>query len=399
MTNESLIFSLLETPELQRLAATPDTSSVLDLLQDLIDERAFTRIIAYFLESNESHGLGDYFLKSILRVVGTTLKPYERLHSTAISEWKTFDNNFLDTLVVVHESALGQPGDIKFVVGLENKIFASEREEQLSDYQKALTRSYPQAKRLLLFLTPDGRAGATADSGSRRSCPVRQLSYHNLVQIAESAVARAATPDIKLLLRSIPRFVKKYIISEYKVEGSMQELLKKINRSPKKKKALAVIAKNIFLPNIRNLIYEYIIRMLQEKHPGAYVEWHYPRRTPSPNEFNIAFADLYRAGLGVYYQLWRRDSSSPFGIRIMAWCEKPRHRRYVEKMRERLKLPRPEGETKEWGQWCCLWAGPEYRIKDQEIERMQSEPLLKLLSGTIKRTHSIIEKYLRIHKL
>lgn len=398
-SDDSLILDFLGDKELQSFAKAEDNSSVLDLLQDLIDERAFTRIIAYFLESNESHGLGDLFLKELLKATNIPLKPYERLDSTTISEWKTHESKFLDILIIIREPSKTIAGKIKLIIGLENKVFASEHEGQLSDYQRALIQSFPNSKRFLLFLTPDGRAGKTADSKKRQSCPVRVLSYQKLARVAELAATHAVATDIKLLLKAIPRYIEKHIVSEFNEGGTMRDLADRIRNSTKKKKALDLIAKNIFLPNVRSLIYEYVIRELQAKHPGAYVEWHYHRKSPAPNEFNIAFADMYKGDLGIYYQLWRRDNSSPFTIRIMAWCENRKHRKYVERMRSKIKLPKREGEIKEWGYWSCIWAGPEYKVSERDISKVQSEFFRDLLSSVIQKTHKHIATYLKRHPL
>lgn len=403
MQTAKIISDFLNDKAILRLSASQDNSSILDLLEDYINENSFSKVLSYFLDSNETHGLKDYFLKKLLTATKIAFTPHERIDSSTIFSWKTRDNNFIDILIVIrNKSGLGAP---KGVIALENKVTALERKDQIADYQRALKESFPNSERHLIFLTPQGRAAKTINNQLSQSCQVREVSYSQVADISRCAVSRASNADARFLLKAFPRYIAKSILESSETGEAMKDLIFKVANSPKKRKALDLIASNIFLPNIRNLVYEYLIEALQDDCPGAYVGWHYPRKTPSPNEFNIAFQDLGREDFWVYYQLHRREENAPFAIRIMAWCSRDgsglsrKYVQYAERLKGTVRLPRTVGEEKEWNNWKCIWAGPECAISQNEIRKVESEQLKQTLVSIIKRTRKPIAKYLSKHRI
>ena len=138
--------------ELGRLAGEFDAFSFLGLSGS---EETHSNILAWLLSPRENHGAGAYFLKWLL--LGTGAATTQEVDSddwsgtTVRREWPNIVDGqpgFLDILVLNEET--------NFVCAIENKIFSTEHNEQLTRYRKALEKRYPGFRRRHLFLSPDG---------------------------------------------------------------------------------------------------------------------------------------------------------------------------------------------------------------------------------------------------
>jgi len=115
-----------------------------------------SRFLAYLLDPNETHGLGDQFLRAILR---TTLGddsecPVSRLDVELkdLSDAGVYcERDHFDITVQIPEL------ELLFVI--ENKVGAAESEAQLETYRKRAQERYGEYRFLGCFLTPDGYEG------------------------------------------------------------------------------------------------------------------------------------------------------------------------------------------------------------------------------------------------
>ena len=116
-------------------------------------EEFHSNVLAWLLNPQESHGLGDSFLHTFLISAG--ISPVEESShwssTEVIREWSNEVDGrygFLDLLIVDVPA--------QFLCVIENKVFSSEHNEQLTRYRKALERDYPDFARRFVFLTPEG---------------------------------------------------------------------------------------------------------------------------------------------------------------------------------------------------------------------------------------------------
>ncbi len=117
-----------------------------------------TRFLAWLLSCNSEHGQRDAFLQALLQASGVEL----RLHNE--SNYKVQSELYFQDAII--DIAIYRPG--KFLIYLENKIFAGESELQLKrefEDMQGFGKAYavPPDKRFAIFLTPEGRAGITAE--------------------------------------------------------------------------------------------------------------------------------------------------------------------------------------------------------------------------------------------
>ena len=117
------------------------------------DEEFQSNLLAWLLDPQGSHGTADYFLRSFLRQTDAPSQMLEADCSAAEvhREWVNLVDGkwgYLDILV------LNEAGQA--LCAIENKVFSSEHNEQLTRYRRALAERYPDFTRHHVFLTPGG---------------------------------------------------------------------------------------------------------------------------------------------------------------------------------------------------------------------------------------------------
>ena len=150
-----------------------------DVLGVVHGELVHSRFLAWLLDPQRNHGLGDYFLKSfLLRTcitagkLGISAITPARIHATDWSEtevrreWQNID------ILILNREA-------RFVCAVENKIWAGEGIDadgasQLTRYRETLENEFPDFTRHFVFLSPQAypRSKKTnANSGCQRRMP------------------------------------------------------------------------------------------------------------------------------------------------------------------------------------------------------------------------------------
>jgi hypothetical protein len=95
----------------------------------------------------------------------------------------------------------------KFLIAIENKVWAMERDGQIASYQATLEAKFPNWKGLFLFLTPEGRPARTNDPTSRFPCVA--LSWGSIGDAIWPLLDQDSTGLLKLLVTNIrENFVK-----------------------------------------------------------------------------------------------------------------------------------------------------------------------------------------------
>ncbi|MEK7405193.1 MAG: PD-(D/E)XK nuclease family protein [Acidobacteriota bacterium] len=134
--------------------------NVFDVLGRPRLELAHSGVLAWLLDPEEAHGLGDAFLRGFLRRVAPGSR--FRTGSVRVQRERRIAEGFLDINV--------QGPDWRLVV--ENKIDCPEGEDQTEKYWRCLNKYGRRTRIVAVFLTPDGR---------KPQCPrFRPLSWRKL---------------------------------------------------------------------------------------------------------------------------------------------------------------------------------------------------------------------------
>ena len=142
--------------ELERIETLLDRFNVFEAIGFVGQEVKHSRFLAFLLDPKQNHGLGDLFLKSLLREVATSAAKT----SVPIVLPEDFGATDLAQTLVhrehQHVDILLTNEDHKLAVIFENKIWTAEHSDQLSRYYRTVKDSYPGWHIFGIYLSPFG---------------------------------------------------------------------------------------------------------------------------------------------------------------------------------------------------------------------------------------------------
>jgi hypothetical protein len=144
------------------------------------DESVHSDVVAWLLDPNEWHGLGDAFAKSLAGQVLSTCGEASA-SSVEIAEVR---REFSTGRGPVDIFVRGRIGGRDFALGIENKIDSPESESQLWRYARGITDRFPTHLVVLAFLTLEG-----LEPKNPPECSIACLSYRDVASHLEPTIA------------------------------------------------------------------------------------------------------------------------------------------------------------------------------------------------------------------
>jgi len=213
--------NLLKDEDFDKLDLGLKNPNIFQILRISKNEIRHSNFLSWLLDPNESHKLGDIFLKRFLREVFSSDKfveidqvDVEGIDLTKVEiqrEWKN-----IDVLIVLEN----------VVVCIENKVLSKEHSNQLMRYREIIESHYPNHKQTFVFLTPEGD---TSDSESETYEPI---SYEFIVETLDRIISVYG----ESLNQQVKNYIKDYItIIKRELMGTdkLTELSKKIYQNHK----------------------------------------------------------------------------------------------------------------------------------------------------------------------
>lgn len=244
-TEKALTNFLLDIDCLQELSKWSDKFNIFDVLKASRNEIRHSNMLAWLLDANENHGLGDNYLRHFFQnlIQETEIKDdifkfmlMDFYSFSVYREWKNID------IMLLSEEE-------KVVIVIENKIGSHEHDNQLVRYEKIIQDEYPLYKKIFIYLTPDGDE-PTSDNWII-------FTYENAVKIL-SKICKSVDllPDIKLLINNYIDTIRRDVVED----KELVEICNKIYN--KHKKALDLIYeyrfdKGQFSETIKTILQEY----------------------------------------------------------------------------------------------------------------------------------------------
>ncbi|MFY3455545.1 PD-(D/E)XK nuclease family protein [Achromobacter xylosoxidans] len=173
-----------------------------------------SRFLAYLLDPNETHGLGDQFLRAILRTtIGDDSQcPVSRLDVELkdLSDAAVYcERDHFDITVQIPEL------ELLFVI--ENKVGAAESEAQLVTYRKRAQERYGEYRFLGCFLTPDGYEGADESWFT--------LSYGAVCEVLTRILGQEAlAEDVTIAIKHYIELVQRRIMASPELVRACREI-------------------------------------------------------------------------------------------------------------------------------------------------------------------------------
>ena len=204
-----------------------------------------SNILSWLLNPNETHKLGDLFLKAFINNI---IRNSDKLSlNLLMQDFYSYsvvrEYNHIDLILVSKKE--------KTAYVIENKIWASESKHQLQKYFQKSQEMFKDYNIIYAFLTPDGH-----DSSDSRWIPI---SYEDIVLQLENVMERAKVDnDVRMLINNYINIVRKDIMNE-----KDETLIKICNEIyDKHREALNLIFQNVNLD--KSIDGEIICRVIRE---------------------------------------------------------------------------------------------------------------------------------------
>ncbi len=171
----------------------------------LHQELRHSDFLSFLMDPNGNHGLGDIFLTRFLKKsvhdtnseVSVIDIDVANLHEAEVHrEWRN-----IDILILEHTT--------KLVCIIENKIRTSEHSGQLQRYRANVEKTYPQYKKIFLYLTPDGDLPS-----DKAYLPVSYSIIKEIVDQVNTTFKSKLGPDITTLLRHYSDIIGDHIMDD-----------------------------------------------------------------------------------------------------------------------------------------------------------------------------------------
>lgn len=245
---EALVFA----PELEQLENLIAEFNIFEALGAVRQELRHSDFLAFLLNPNENHSLGERFLKRFLRAAlhdapEPPLNPIEldlidMDSALVLREWRS-----IDILIDDHERN-------NLVVVIENKIDTGEHSNQLQRYFATAQKHFPGATLVPIFLTPEG------DEPSEDA--YIPLSYDAVADVIDALLtAQASTmgPDVRTITSHYVTMLRRHIVSESEIANLCRKIYRRHQR------ALDLLFE--YRPDLKTEVFEFLVDLIDHT-PG-----------------------------------------------------------------------------------------------------------------------------------
>lgn len=245
---------ILNNEDLEALESIVDKFNIFSSLGIINQEVRHSNFLAWLLDPNETHNLSEYFTTTFLKQVvknnpmpvsEISLVDVDTLDLSGMQVYREWNN--IDVFMVDDEH--------KLVCVIENKVDSKEHSNQLKRYRELVEDSFPDYRKLFVFLTVYGESPETEDTYTR-------VSYKEVSELITRLIERKGSQlsdEVNVFIRHYNEMIKRYIMEESEVQELCEKLYKK------HKRALDLIFKH--KPDIYSDISE-ILAELVENHPS-----------------------------------------------------------------------------------------------------------------------------------
>jgi hypothetical protein len=216
---------IIGNPDLDELELLLSEFNLFEAVGMVRQELRHSEFLAFLLDPNQNHGLGDAFatrlLQSILlsaRGAPLPVSPLDldvwSLEEIAVHrEWQHVDILLLDE---AHHLA----------VVIENKVDSAEHSDQLARYRDVVRRAHPEKAFFGIYLTPDGEP---ASHPEYLSCSYAMIAkaLEDLLESRRSTMGE----DVRMVLRHYHEMLHRHIMSESRIADLCQRIYRKHQRA------------------------------------------------------------------------------------------------------------------------------------------------------------------------
>ena len=211
---------LLRNQELEKLESSIAEFNVFETLDAVRAEIRHSYMLAWLMNPNANHGLGDRFLRLFLKYL------FANNRDSIKSEVTFFDIEVfnLDDIEIRREwnriDLLLLSESNKLVVAIENKIGTQEHSQQLERYFDIVSKELPDYRKLFVYLTPDASTPSDEQNWIIFDYSTIYSILKNLLESRKSALSSS----IFDFLTQYCTVLRRYVMPDSEIE----EICKKI---------------------------------------------------------------------------------------------------------------------------------------------------------------------------
>ena len=200
--------------------------NVFDVLKSAKTEIRHSNVLAWLLDPNESHNIGDKALKLFLEIIPTPsgvdltslINGSSKIDSVdVIREWEHIDL-----------SILIKSGSRRFLIIIENKTKTKDFDKQLEKYRNRVENKFKEdCKKIFVYLTPEG----DEPNDKNELWYWNLLSYEQIVSNILNKVTLVAKGNVKKFIDQYVDMLRRNILKNTKVNNLCSEIYKNHNKA------------------------------------------------------------------------------------------------------------------------------------------------------------------------
>jgi len=250
---------LLQNQELEKLESLIAEFNVFETLDIIRAEIKHSIMLAWLMNPNANHGLGDQFLRLFLKYLFANNRDSIKSEITFFDievfnlddievrrEW-----NRVDLLLISESNGL--------VVAIENKVGTEEHSNQLKRYFDIVTKEFPAHRKLFVYLTPD----SLTPSDEQNWIIFDYSTIYSILKSLLESRKNSLSTIISDFLTQYCTILRRYIMPESEIE----EICKKIYQ--KHQQAINLIIK--YIPDSESEVSD-IVEDLIEKYDNLILD-------------------------------------------------------------------------------------------------------------------------------
>ncbi len=208
MKDDKTISRFLEDIDcLAPLLERTEKLNIFDVLGISRTEIRHSNMLAWLMDPNERHGLGNEVLRGMM----------EYASDCSILDFRSFsirrEWNFIDLMAVSDSENV--------ILCVENKIDTGEHDDQLARYKKLVDDTWPDYHRVFIYLTPAGKSSSDPENWIA-------MGYEAVLKIIDNALAgKHLSPEADLLIRNYADTIRRYVIRDDSIRKTCEDIYRK----------------------------------------------------------------------------------------------------------------------------------------------------------------------------
>lgn len=214
---------VLDNDDLEALENLNGGFNIFEAIGAIRHELRHSELLAFLLDPNENHGLGDAFLRRFLQKAIAHASP-PLLSPIDLDVWDFDEVDIRREWSNIDILILDRRNHVAVIV--ENKVGSAEHSDQLGRYWTRVEREVPGYCIIGLFLTPD-----RIDASDARYVAIDYGLVADIVSRFAATHESTMGPDVRLVLNHYVQMLRRHIVSDPKIVELCQKLYRKHRRA------------------------------------------------------------------------------------------------------------------------------------------------------------------------